>query len=1091
VKLRLTTPQPPAPNGCPNDNIIDSVLVPKQVKVTINNDSNCFGSPKTLTANGEGGVPLGTQYRWVFYSGSMTSTTVVKPVPYNPNNLDPTLTVNPANVGTHFYKVVIGDLNGCKDSTAFSVQTLPLPLRELPPKVRVCTGVDTVLDAGNSNGSVSTWRWMKTPANPTLADSTLQRIVPNDSATYIVTKIDQFGCRIKDSTRFYRNPPPPIDAGPDRNICFHDPLTLVRATGTNAYIDSYQWFQVIPGSPDSLLSDRDSIMVSPLVTTDYKAVGTITYDNVTCSDTDGMTMVVKELPSFAHPQPIPICRNSHLVSMPLINVTNKTNITTSIWSYRLNPAAVPVQNGVPSNQVNVDSLKWLPPPTGTTPYGNYITITVNDSDGCHMSDSLLLGVFPVPNVTAGKTQKFCDIDPVYAISPASTKQAYFPYDQGAVASNEEWYGNGIFLSDPTNNRFSFNPKAADVKVMPDTNIITYLYTGNKFPGNNAVTFNPPKPGITMVGPFGGCPASDTVIFRVIQSPVLHAGIQNPVCKSADTVDFMLNSQGTATTTAKNPQTSYWFFAAVDASGASQVPYRPAIYKGQKFIPRSPVIPDLTHTYRIVFGDTATGCRIYDTTSIKVNANPPVDIDYATTPLDSAVCQTKGSVNFYINPTGYSRPDVDMYSVPALPVGVFNVSTGSMDITDPAIGNQLYKIFYYFKDPGTGCYNTDSVNIRVQLPPQIDIEDGHPVCDYAQPFSVALNKYPPLPYHWVWATDDATWSDPSTTGITYTLTASDKARGIVHLKAIVTDTGVCNSVSDEADFTVNAQPYAEFNCLTCQGCVDARKNLALNATFQSQDTKVPTPAYHWYIDGSEASATPFTDSVFVKSYTTGGKHLVQLFVESNSCWDTSHVDTVIANPTPVADFFTNPFTTTVANPYFDFINNSTIDKGSSMTYMWYLGMDPVNNTQRFSTETNPHHVPFAADTMRVPISLVVTSDKGCTDSVGKFIRIDPDITVFIPSVFYPGSAVDRPDCPYGCNKTFKVAAQGFETIEIFVFNRWGQMVFKTTNPNEGWNGYPFNETTRDRCEQDAYIYQVNATSFSGKKYTYSGSITLLW
>jgi len=29
-----------------------------------------------------------------------------------------------------------------------------------------------------------------------------------------------------------------------------------------------------------------------------------------------------------------------------------------------------------------------------------------------------------------------------------------------------------------------------------------------------------------------------------------------------------------------------------------------------------------------------------------------------------------------------------------------------------------------------------------------------------------------------------------------------------------------------------------------------------------------------------------------------------------------------------------------------------------------------------------------------------------------------------------------------------------------------------------------------CQQDAYVYQIFATSFSGKKYQYSGSVTLL-
>jgi hypothetical protein len=50
------------------------------------------------------------------------------------------------------------------------------------------------------------------------------------------------------------------------------------------------------------------------------------------------------------------------------------------------------------------------------------------------------------------------------------------------------------------------------------------------------------------------------------------------------------------------------------------------------------------------------------------------------------------------------------------------------------------------------------------------------------------------------------------------------------------------------------------------------------------------------------------------------------------------------------------------------------------------------------------------------------------------------------------------------------------------------VDETYDEAEGWNGRDFNNG-KD-CQQDAYIYQINATSFSGKKYSYSGSVTLL-
>jgi hypothetical protein len=76
----------------------------------------------------------------------------------------------------------------------------------------------------------------------------------------------------------------------------------------------------------------------------------------------------------------------------------------------------------------------------------------------------------------------------------------------------------------------------------------------------------------------------------------------------------------------------------------------------------------------------------------------------------------------------------------------------------------------------------------------------------------------------------------------------------------------------------------------------------------------------------------------------------------------------------------------------------------------------------------------------------------------------------------------------------VAAAGFESIEIYVYNRWGKLVYeskdnKDTWPaHKGWDGT--DQKTGGECQQDAYVYQIFATSFSGKKYQYSGSVTLL-
>ncbi|OYU97770.1 MAG: hypothetical protein CFE21_05630, partial [Bacteroidetes bacterium B1(2017)] len=171
IRLQLTTAPPPLPNGCPNDNIWDSVLVATPVAVAARDTANCFNVPVSVPVKGSWGTPYGLGYRYTFYSGTMGSNTIIRA--FGP---DSNCTINPTTAGVNSsYKVVIQDLNGCKDSTSFRIFTRNLPLKELPSSMRFCYGTSDTLDAGNSINTVNTWRWYKSPVAPVLSDTMSQK----------------------------------------------------------------------------------------------------------------------------------------------------------------------------------------------------------------------------------------------------------------------------------------------------------------------------------------------------------------------------------------------------------------------------------------------------------------------------------------------------------------------------------------------------------------------------------------------------------------------------------------------------------------------------------------------------------------------------------------------------------------------------------------------------------------------------------------------------------------------------------------------------------------------------------------------------
>ena len=81
-----------------------------------------------------------------------------------------------------------------------------------------------------------------------------------------------------------------------------------------------------------------------------------------------------------------------------------------------------------------------------------------------------------------------------------------------------------------------------------------------------------------------------------------------------------------------------------------------------------------------------------------------------------------------------------------------------------------------------------------------------------------------------------------------------------------------------------------------------------------------------------------------------------------------------------------------------------------------------------------------------VTLRVTDENGCTAERHRIVVIkDPEMQIFIPNSFTPNQD--------GLNETFKPTGLHItDNHYLFViYDRWGEVVFKTTNPEEGWDG----------------------------------------
>lgn len=100
------------------------------------------------------------------------------------------------------------------------------------------------------------------------------------------------------------------------------------------------------------------------------------------------------------------------------------------------------------------------------------------------------------------------------------------------------------------------------------------------------------------------------------------------------------------------------------------------------------------------------------------------------------------------------------------------------------------------------------------------------------------------------------------------------------------------------------------------------------------------------------------------------------------------------------------------------------------------------------------------------------------SVSNEVDIIPNMSIYIPNTFTPNGD--------GLNDTFGVAGEAIQDFDMKIFNRWGQLIYETTNANERWDGTFLGQ----KVPSGTYVYKVSASSPSGKRQNKEGSVNVI-
>lgn len=261
---------------------------------------------------------------------------------------------------------------------------------------------------------------------------------------------------------------------------------------------------------------------------------------------------------------------------------------------------------------------------------------------------------------------------------------------------------------------------------------------------------------------------------------------------------------------------------------------------------------------------------------------------------------------------------------------------------------------------------------------------------------------------------------------------------------------CSNASFKIDFQINYEVDAKFTADPTSGCEP------LKVTFTNNSKKARQ--YFWdFGDGSKDTArSP------VHTYLSKGIYKVKLTtVDSFSCNISESDSTLIeVKENPKADF---EFTSEACSREFKFKNKSE----NYTSPIWDFGDSTAN-----STDENPTHV-FEKNGEFKTILKVKHPVSGCIDTQSVVIKLydDPLSSLKIPNVFSPNS-----DNSNDCYNVGGVTPNCDE-LEIFIYDRWGVLVFEGVLPNQCWNGKLRN--TGEELPSGVYYYILKLDSKNPK------------
>lgn len=220
-------------------------------------------------------------------------------------------------------------------------------------------------------------------------------------------------------------------------------------------------------------------------------------------------------------------------------------------------------------------------------------------------------------------------------------------------------------------------------------------------------------------------------------------------------------------------------------------------------------------------------------------------------------------------------------------------------------------------------------------------------------------------------------------------------------------------------------------------------------------------------GSDSTSNTFTIANLYSAEMT----IMSIF---GCVYTDSFVNIIDVKPLPVADF------TFSSNPATFFETSIQLQDRSSVNVIDWEWMSP-GSSPSYSYSANPVFTFPEGEVGDYPVTLMVTTEHGCTDTITYIMHIVQDIIFYAPNTFTPDGDEH--------NQSWQIFVEGIDIydFDLFIFNRWGEIIWESHDPKGQWDGTYNGEIV----QSGMYIWKASAKdALNDGKYEFNGYINII-